>query len=116
MEMLVGLKRRRTMGSPRAVSKRSRARKCAGQRVAGAGQRADESSRRPGSQARAAPSAARRTTAADVDRRSFGPGAPHGAEWGADAPARGAFAGLDDLLGAAWQWQDDGRPAYRRFP
>ena len=68
------------------------------------------------SQARAAAGAARRTAAADDDRRGFGPGASDRSEWRADAPACGAFAWLDDLLGAAGQRQDDGRAADRRFP
>ena len=80
------------------------------------GTKRHEPSRRHGSQARAAAGAARGAAEADDARRGFGPGASDGSEWGADAPACGAFAWLDDLLGAAGQRQDDGRAAHRRFP
>ena len=96
------------------AGKRERA--AAGQRTAPRGTKRYEPSRRPRSQARAAAGAARRAAAADDARRGFGPGASDGAEWGADAPACGAVAWLDDLLGAAGQRQDDGRAADRREP
>ena len=63
---------------------------------------------------RAAAAAARRAPAAEDARGRLRPGAPDRPGRRADAAPRIADARLDDLLGAAGQRQDDGRPADRR--
>ena len=70
--------------------------------------------RRRESKGRSAAAAARRAPAADDARRSIGPGASDRTGRRADPPAPVSDAGLDDLLGAAGQRQDDGRAAHRR--
>ena len=74
---------------------------------------AHEPGRRCRPESRAAAGAARRAAAADDARRGFRSGAPDRAGRGAEPAARGAVAGLDDLLGAARQRQDHGRAADR---